>query len=863
MASPSLTKALRETLALFDDSGAPQTTTEVAERLDLGRRSTYERLERLVEHDRLETKKVGANGRVWWRAPTATVGQPVDTSQQQTTEQALIHDVFDTAAVGVFVLDENFEVEWINNTTERYFGLRRDDVIGRDKSQLVMECIAPRIDDGDAFEETVLATYDDNTYTEKFECHVMAGEEREARWLEHRSMPVESGAYAGGRVELYYDVTERKDYERQLRTFRKAVEASGHSVYFTDSNGIIEYVNPAFEETTGYSAEEVIGENPRFLKSGEQDPDFYDELWGTILAGDMWQGELINTTKDGDRYAIEQTIAPVTDESGEIEHFVAVNMDITERRDRQRRYEAIFNGTYQYTGLMDPDGTLIEINKASLEFGGIDRAEVVGEKFWNAYWFQQGEAAERIREAVERARDGEFARLELEVRGTDRTAVIDFSIRPVTDDHGEIIYLIPEGRDITDRVDAERELRRHRDQLATLNHINTIVHDVTDAVIKQSTRPEIERAVCEDLIEEDTYDVAWIGDVDRDQRNVIVRTAAGVQGTLDEMKIPVDSDDEHGTGPTASAYRTGTIHVENGIDTESRHDLWRDDVEASGNRSIAGIPLVYDDTVYGVLTVYADRPNAFGKHEQVVLAQLGELVGQAIAAGERKQALMSDEIVELEFHVPDVFESMGVDASADGRIVLDDVVATSDEAYLVYGTMAPDARDTLDALTDQHAHWDSVIAISEEEDGIRFQARVTELPLQSGVASEGGSIEEVLFEDGALHLRINLPSGGDMSAITETVEGTFPTARLLGKRQIPRPQDPVIDIRKSLSEELTDRQRAALEAAYHQGYFEWPRDTTGQEVADSLGIAPPTFSQHLRRAEKAVVESVFSFSTLA
>jgi len=128
------------------------------------------------------------------------------------------------------------------------------------------------------------------------------------------------------------------------------------------------------------------------------------------------------------------------------------------------------------------------------------------------------------------------------------------------------------------------------------------------------------------------------------------------------------------------AFRTGTIQVRNGVDTDSGRDLLADPVDTHGIRSVAAIPLVHDDMVSGVLNVYTDRPNAFEDHEQAVLGQLGEIVGQAIAATERKQALMSDEIIELEYHVPDVLESMGVDVAADGRFTLDDVVATSDGA---------------------------------------------------------------------------------------------------------------------------------------------------------------------------------------
>jgi len=156
-----------------------------------------------------------------------------------------------------------------------------------------------------------------------------------------------------------------------------------------------------------------------------------------------------------------------------------------------------------------------------------------------------------------------------------------------------------------------------------------------------------------------------------------------------------------------------------------------------------------------------------------------------------------------------------------------------------------------------------VIVSSEEEkeESIRFQVRVTEFPLQSGVVSEGGFVEELLFEDGDFDLRVYVPPSGDVSAITEAVEGTYPTAQLLAKRQFPRSHDSMSELRQSLSEELTDRQQAVPEAAYHRGYFEWPRATRPARRSPTRWGLPPTFSQHLRKAEKTVVESLFSFTT--
>jgi PAS domain S-box-containing protein len=119
--------------------------------------------------------------------------------------------------------------------------------------------------------------------------------------------------------------------QEQLRTIGD--EHAGHGVIITDTDGTIEYVNTAFEVQSGYTSEEALGRTPGILKSGEHDAAFYEDLWGTITAGDVWRGEVVNERKDGKRYVIDQTIAPVTGPGGEIEQFIALNHEITELKE--------------------------------------------------------------------------------------------------------------------------------------------------------------------------------------------------------------------------------------------------------------------------------------------------------------------------------------------------------------------------------------------------------------------------------------------------------------------------------------------------------------------------------------------------
>ena len=131
--------------------------------------------------------------------------------------RSLTDDVLDTSSVGIFILDSDFHIVWVNQALERYFGLRRKEIIGKNKRQLIRDRIKDIFEDPVYFAKKMFATYDDNTYVEHFECHIVPGSGLEERWLEHWSQPILFGLYAGGRVEHYSDITERKRTEKKLQ----------------------------------------------------------------------------------------------------------------------------------------------------------------------------------------------------------------------------------------------------------------------------------------------------------------------------------------------------------------------------------------------------------------------------------------------------------------------------------------------------------------------------------------------------------------------------------------------------------------------------------------------------------------------
>jgi len=404
-------------------------------------------------------------------------------------------------------------------------------------------------------------------------------------------------------------------------------------------------------------------------------------------------------------------------------------------------------------------------------------------------------------------------------------------------------------------VSSELERQRDTERITALNNLNSVVHEVTDAVIEQSTREEIERVACEQLVAADSYEFAWVAEVDPATTEITPRAEAGIENFLETIELTANEEEEFGRGPAGKTFRSGEMEVSRDVFEDPAFEPWRDKAEQYGFQAVAAIPITYSGTLYGVLGVYADRSGAFDEPERNVLRQLGEVVGHAIAAVERKRALMGDELVELQFSVRDPWDGETVDLPGDGAVRLGRTVPVGDGEYLVYGTAPAAATETLRALVDTVPHWDDVRFHSGGE---RFELRLSDSPIHSDLAALGGYIESTVLTDRERQLTLRLPTGVEVRTVREIVRAAYPAAEMVKRRQITRDRDASERANGALAEDLTDRQRATLLAAYDAGFFEWPRGASGEEVAESLDIAPPTFHQHLRKAEQKVFEALLS-----
>lgn len=167
--------------------------------------------------------------------------------------------------------------------------------------------------------------------------------------------------------DLLKEVNERREVERQLRILTTAMESAANGIIITNPQGIIQWTNSAFTTMSGYQAHELIGQNMRILRSGQHDTDFYENMWNTILAGEVWRGEVTNRRKDGRLYVEEQTVTPVKDELGQVTQFIAVKEDITEHKQMEIALEM---ERIRLRNILDtmPDGVYIVNKNFDIEY---------------------------------------------------------------------------------------------------------------------------------------------------------------------------------------------------------------------------------------------------------------------------------------------------------------------------------------------------------------------------------------------------------------------------------------------------------------------------------------------------------------
>ncbi|WP_276302229.1 GAF domain-containing protein [Halorussus lipolyticus] len=651
-----------------------------------------------------------------------------------------------------------------------------------------------------------------------------------------------------------------------------------------DGDPVIKSVNEAFEETFGYSEAEARGESIDDLLVPDDLQGEAGRLNERVRQGERVDAEVKRTADGG----VRDFLLRNAEVSGDDGNYV-IYTDITERKQREEMLDALHRTTRDLMSAerqRDICETAVETARNVLDiphatvFRWDDDSELL-EPF-----IMPEDTITTIGEApaLERGEgivgtvfaDGESAHLEnawndpraaengsSSIRAFGAFPLGDWGVMTVAsaevgtfDDYEiDLVRVLAANTEVAlNRAAREAELADQRSQLAELDRINEVIRDVDQLLVRASTREEMEQAVCDRLAESAHYRFAWTGKAMAGANQAEPSAFAGVEeGYLEAI---TEMRDETPRGPAQKALETAAVQVVQNVPEDDGFAPWREQALERGYRSAAAIPLRYRETVYGVLCVYADRANAFDDREQAVLAELGETIGHAINAAESKKALLSDAVVEVEFEIRDGEGFFArIPREEGGEFALDGVTMTTDGSFVYFMTAEGIDPDRVLESAESADDIGQARLVNEHDDGNLFEFVYTGPSPLEELANHGGTLRDAKFTANGGRSVVELPRNVDVRSAVESIQDSIPGTKVVARRERERPERTVEEFRATLEDDLTERQRSALDAAYYAGFFEWPRESTGEEVSESLGVSAPTFHQHLRVGERKLLSA--------
>ena len=373
--------------------------------------------------------------------------------------------LFETTGTAMVLIEEDTTLSLVNNEFLLVTGYTRDEVENRKKwTEFVVKEDLDRM----LSQHTLRRIHHDRALTQyEFGLVTKSGAIREI----HLTIDTLPGTKKS--VASLIDITDRKRAEQALQEseakFRSIVETSPNLIWEIDPRGTFVYVSPSIREIVGYLPGEMIGRSFQDLVP-EKEKARSLQLFRDVLATDqpLVSFEVPVVTNTGEQRFFEIRPVVLRDTDNRITGLRGVAIDITGRREAEeklreseRMARAIFDATFQFTGIVSPEGILLDANRTALDFIGMPREAVINRPFWETpWWDDDNEKRERLIQAVRDAAGGAFVRYEVGFVGAGGSEVLtDFSLKPVSAPDGRVWMLVAEARDITDRVQAERKIR--------------------------------------------------------------------------------------------------------------------------------------------------------------------------------------------------------------------------------------------------------------------------------------------------------------------------------------------------------------------------------------------------------------------
>ncbi|WP_436901752.1 bacterio-opsin activator domain-containing protein [Halovenus halobia] len=425
---------------------------------------------------------------------------------------------------------------------------------------------------------------------------------------------------------------------------------------------------------------------------------------------------------------------------------------------------------------------------------------------------------------------------------------LDISVVPSAE--SVTVYL----QDVTDRHRDQQRIEQLRGDIDRLTITNTLISDILGELVDASTRTEIAKTICDRLGGTDIYEFAWVGERDPGSDNLQIQASAGTPG---RTFTALSDSLETGTRlPEQRAIETAApVIVQPLGGDESVPETVRRAAFADGLQSLLAIPLTYGSNVYGVVGIYAPEQDAFSERERASFETVGEMAGFAINASRQRSLIRSDSVVELTLELTDSDAPLvSVATTTDSRLILDGVVGQSGDLYC-YLRVEGEPEAVVDELETIPGARDSRVLGAHDTGGSLEVDLTPETPL--GILSaQGVTITYAEYENGRGEATIELSPETDVRRVAGAITQEY-DAQVLAKRRQERELTTPEGFRDALSDRLTDKQETALRTAFFADYFESPRGSSAEEVAETLDITGPTLLHHLRASQRKLLAEFF------
>ncbi|RLM56414.1 PAS domain-containing protein [Halobellus sp. Atlit-31R] len=515
----------------------------------------------------------------------------------------------------------------------------------------------------------------------------------------------------------------------------------------------------------------------------------------------------------------------------------------------------------------EPDMPLVYANAAFERITGYPPEYAVGR---NCRFLQgadtRDEPIEQMRAAIREGRS-----VTVELRNYRRDGELfwnEVTIAPLYDDAGDVAYYVGFQQDVTRRKEAEqaaaeRAERIKREQTAQkhlLERLDGVVADVTSAVTQADSRSVLHRDIVETIGE--TYAGAWFGAYDPSTAAVEPEVVVGSVGDAGGRQFAAgDATSTDGRGDVtagpeprdpveravAGALADRGVHVESLVAETGSEVL-----------SVAAVPLYYGEATYGALCVYA-RNGGFDEHEQAILTVLGRTVATGINALESQRTLQTQEIVELRLALGD-HPVAGFATALDCHLTYAGRVGDGERPTMLFEVAEPAEELDADAIYGAAAERDDVdveAVLAASTDQPVIELAILDQTFQRLLTDYSGDFRAAAVEPGIARVTVEIGRETLARSLTTAVMEQFEDVQVIGYRRREARTETCRGIVADLEAELTNRQHDALLRAYTAGYFEWPHETSGDEIAESMGICRSTFHQHLRAAQRKLAATLF------